>query len=936
MHKTKQIIILISLFVVFSALNISNTATTNACWGWRNHKPKLTDGQVNPSQGDQMTLFTYTVNYIDADNDEPIIILVVINCRPYCMHKQDPSDNDYTDGCIYTYSRYLQPGYYDFWFIGTDGYRIVWTPRMYGPTVIGTTPPILSNGQVDPSTGERGLTEFNFSVIYTDAENNPPTFLDITLDGADFTMIKTDPLDCDYTDGCGYYYATSLDVLGTHQFNFSASDGCYCVHSETFLDPTVVDTIAPDLTCSSPLNTTYTSGTIDIIVSSSAIDVDMFWYALYDITNEQWIGYQNGTVITGGHATVDLGSSYYLINVYVNDTAGNINSTEIYFTIANPPVLSAGQVDPSIGEKWLTEFNFSVIYTDEDNSPPIIMNITLDGINYTMDKVNPLDCNYVDGCTYNYITILEELGEHQFKFYTFDDTYWVYSDIFIGPTVQDTIGPDLTCSSPLNTTYTSGTIDIIVSSNAIDVDLFWYTLYDVFNEQWIGYQNGTVITGGHATVDLGSGYYLMNVYVNDTFGNLNSTEIYFTIANPPILSDGQVDPLIGERWLTLFNFSINYSDIDNSPPTIMNITLDGVNYTMIKAIIDDNNYLDGCIYYFATTIEELGEHQFNFCTSDGTYWTYSETFFYPTVQDTTPPDIICSSPMNITYNSGIIDIIVSSSAIDVDLFWYTLYDVYNEQWIGYQNGTVITEGQVTPDLGESYYKIDIYVNDTVGNINTITIYFTVLLYIIVDTIPPDLVCSSPINKTYNAGNIDILVSSSALDVDSFWYTLYCVSCDDWIGDPKGILIESGSASLNLEDGYYIITVFVNDTFGNTNSEEICFTVSIPMMPMFPPELIMIIIGSTLGAGALGTVIIVKRRKSKAQKYHYDKIFDKEKGGMVIFKDKVTKPRKESEVKLEGYKAPPLPPPVKDLLKKELKETNQLKGDSKTVSDKPAD
>jgi len=810
MRKFKHIIIIISLFVAFSALNITNSAMTNACRCRPNHKPILSDGHVTPSEGDQTILFTYSVNYKDKDNDKPVFIYVIINWRFYRMQKQDPSDNDYTDGCIYTYSRYLEPGNYRYFFVCYDGHRLAWTCIKCGPTVYCNDPPILCDGKVAPEVGEKSIDVFNFSVNYIDENNDAPEFLNITLDGTNHTMTKADPCDCNYEDGCIYYYTTTLDEIGIHQFRFYTSDGHFWTFTETFEGPTVQDTITPDLTCLSPLNTTYTSGIIDINVSSTAIDVDRFWYTLYDISSDQWIGYPNGTVIEGGHATVDLETGFYKINVSVNDTAGNINSTVIYFTIANAPILSDCQVSPSSGERWLTLFNFTVIYTDEDNNSPTFLNITLDGVNYTMIKADPLDCNYEDGCIYYYATVLEDVGIHYFKFYTSDGIYWTFTETFEGPTVQDTITPDLTCLSPLNTTYTSGNIDIIVSSSAIDVDLFWYTLYDISKDQWIGYPNGTVIEGGHAIINLGTGFYLINVFVNDTVGNVNSTAIYFTIANPPILSDGQVSPWMGERWLTLFNFTVIYTDEDNSPPTFLNISLDGVNFTMIKADLEDNNYEDGCIYYYITTLEEIGIHQFSFYTSDGTYSIFTDTYDGPTVQDTTPPDIIIISPLDTTYSTGSILINVSSNALDVDSYWYLLY--------GLLNGGLMV-------------------------------------------------------------------------------------------DPNGVIIEDGLATLNLEDGYYLITIFANDTEGNINEVSVYFTVAIDAPIITPPLFWMLVgIGSTIGAGAVVSVVVIKRRKSKAQKYHHDKIFKKQKGGLSIFQDNLNKLEKDLEEKLGGLEAPSSPPP----------------------------
>ena len=837
MRKFKIIIIIIALFVASSSLNITNSAMTNACRCEPNHKPQLTDGIVTPSEGYQTTLFTYSVNYSDADNDKPSFIYVIINCKFYRMQKQDPSDNDYTDGCIYTYSRYLEPGNYKYFFICSDGYRIAWTCRKCGPTVLCNKPPILCDGKVAPEVGEKSQDVFNFSVNYIDENNDAPEFLNITLDGTNHTMTKVDPCDCNYEDGCIYYYTTTLDEIGIHHFRFYTSDGYFWTFTETFDGPTVQDTIAPDLSCLSPLNITYPSGIIDINVSSSANDVETFWYTLYDITNEQWIGSQNGVIIIEEHATVELGTSFYLITIFVNDTAGNVNSTAIYFTVANPPILSEGQVTPSMGERWLTLFNFTVKYTDADNDPPTFLNITLDGKNYTMIKADLDDNNYIDGCLYYHTTTLLKLGTYQFNFYTSDGTYSTFTDIFNGPIVQDTTPPDIIINSPLNTTYNTDMIDINVSSDAIDLESFWYVIYSKFNCEWSEIQNGILIKDELTTVNLENNFYLITIFVNDTEGNVNSKSLYFTVS-------------------------------------------------------------------------------------------------IPAVTDSTPPDIIVYSPLNTTYSTGTIIIDVSSTALDVDDFFYTLYDISNEQWIGDPNGILLENGYATIELENAFYLITVFVNDTKGNVNSKSLYFTVSIPAVTDPTSPDIIVYSPLNTTYSTGTIIIDVSSTALDVDDFFYTLYDISNEQWIGDPNGILLENGYATIELENAFYLITVFVNDTEGNVNSTFVYFTVAIDAMIITPPPEFWWIVGicSTIGAGAMVSVVVIKRRKSKAQKYHHDKIFKKQKGGILIFQDKLEKLEKDLEEKLVGLKAPP-PPPRRDLNKKNLKDTVLPKELNSEISEK---
>ncbi|MFX1294180.1 MAG: CARDB domain-containing protein [Promethearchaeota archaeon] len=90
--------------------------------------PTLTDGIVSPSTGTTSTTFTYSTNYTDANNDTPTIIQVIIDGIQHNMTKQNPSDNIYTDGCIYVYTTTLSEGSHDYHFEASDGNYSVRSP----------------------------------------------------------------------------------------------------------------------------------------------------------------------------------------------------------------------------------------------------------------------------------------------------------------------------------------------------------------------------------------------------------------------------------------------------------------------------------------------------------------------------------------------------------------------------------------------------------------------------------------------------------------------------------------------------------------------------------------------------------------------------------------------------------------------------------------
>jgi hypothetical protein len=194
------------------------------------------------------------------------------------------------------------------------------------------TPPELINISSNPSIGEKWETTFNFTAVYLDKENDAPNFINITINESEYLMIKANSEDENYIDGCIYYYTATFDEVGAFEFRIRTSDGYDGIESN-ISDFTVIDTIAPDLIIISPQSLIYNSSSISINATSSAADVDTFWYTLFWIELDDWIGDPNGTILVDGHQLVDLFNGSYIITIYINDTEGNVNFESIYFYV---------------------------------------------------------------------------------------------------------------------------------------------------------------------------------------------------------------------------------------------------------------------------------------------------------------------------------------------------------------------------------------------------------------------------------------------------------------------------------------------------------------------------------------------------------------------------------------------------------------------------
>ena len=85
------------------------------------------------------------------------------------------------------------------------------------------TAPALSKGGIYPTTGNPS-TEFLFTVLYTDVDNDRPGGITIQLDSqSPQPMLPVNAGDQNYADGVLYQYRTRLSP-GSHTYTFAATD----------------------------------------------------------------------------------------------------------------------------------------------------------------------------------------------------------------------------------------------------------------------------------------------------------------------------------------------------------------------------------------------------------------------------------------------------------------------------------------------------------------------------------------------------------------------------------------------------------------------------------------------------------------------------------------------------------------------------------------
>jgi ribosomal protein S27AE len=97
------------------------------------------------------------------------------------------------------------------------------TPLLHNISIAYNCKPTLISPLITPISGNI-YTHFNLTIDYLDFDNNPPTYITVSIDGTNHTMFESEVNDKEFFNKKGYWYSTNLPV-GEHTYQFFASDG---------------------------------------------------------------------------------------------------------------------------------------------------------------------------------------------------------------------------------------------------------------------------------------------------------------------------------------------------------------------------------------------------------------------------------------------------------------------------------------------------------------------------------------------------------------------------------------------------------------------------------------------------------------------------------------------------------------------------------------
>ncbi len=620
--------------------------------------PILSAGQINPSSGSELTSFNLSVVYTDADNDAPSSINVTINGTAHAMVKQNPLDLNYVDGCIYVYISLLPLGNNSFQFWASDGLNINNTDVSYIlVTSSNVFTPWISNASVNPGTGSN-TTLFTFSAWYFDADNSPPSIVNITINAATYNMNKVNASDTNAVDGIEFRFQTTL-AWGYYSFVVHCFDG---IHSNSTLPIT-----GPEV------NPLYAHNEI----------------YFYDNFDDGSFGTDWTTTGYAGINSMTCNSTPY--SAYHCGDPGSITSRVI--NLSGRTAVNASY--------WIRCGGSFSEQPDAPGTEDLVVEYYASTGTWVQLEVFPAGSTAGQIFTRNIQLPANAFhAAFQIRFRQVggsgsDYDYWHIDDVGIFSKyriipIYPTNGTTLTAGS-INFRWTS------LNLPAIPINYTWQIsntrTFAMVLDEVTGIPETPGSTNRSIVVNFPTGPYFWRVQATYSVftSNWSAPFVLNILSNdytPSIYAT--VTPTVGINS-TVFDFSAWYFDLDNSPPSIVNITINATTYNMNKVNVADMNAVDGIEFRFQTTLA-WGDYQFNVECSDGLYTNSTGWISGPEVNP---------------FSSGVIQVAILDAPSSPSYFSGGYNSTFSSGLVTYLNGlgmnaSSITNAQINAGLLANY------------------------------------------------------------------------------------------------------------------------------------------------------------------------------------------------------------------------------------------
>ena len=503
--------------------------------------------------------------------------------------------------------------------------------------------------------------------------------------------------------------------------------------------------------------------TIEIINPDNDVYTDVFQLVEITASDESgidtiWCNWEGVNVTYTTPTYIIFNEGLNTIHAWANDSVGNLASTSVSFTVDSiPPSVSIPNPTNAIYNNVMQLVE--ILATDENG---------IDAIWYNWENVNVIYTNPV------YITFNEGLNTIQAWA---NDSAGNIASTSVSFTI-DSVSPNVSILNPKNAIF-NNVIQLIeiLATDENGIDTIWYN--------WEGV-NVTYTTPTYITFN--EGLNTIQAWANDSVGNIGSAYISFYIDS--------VKPLVS----ILSPINSIYAD----PTQLVEITA------------TDENGIDAIWYNwegvnvtyttptYITFNEGLNTIQAWANDSMGNIGSSSVTLTI----DLTVPSISILNPIDSIYAdpTQLVDI-TATDENGIDTIWYN--------WEGV-NVTYTTPIYIA--FNEGVNSIITWANDSMGNIGSTSVMFTIDLTI------PSLSILNPIDTIYAyPTQIVEIAATDESGIDAIWY--------NW----EGVNVTYTTPTyIIFNEGLNTIHAWANDSVGNLASTSVSFTVdSIPPSVSIP-------------------------------------------------------------------------------------------------------
>ena len=391
--------------------------------------------------------------------------------------------------------------------------------------------PALSDPGISPSGGDTE-TIFNFSITYRFRPDLPPTQAKMILDGIEHEMT---PMSGEgWSAGVEFTFTTNLSE-GTHNYHYNFSvDGKFVRYPETGeLTTPAVNSIPILMNAgfSPDLGDTDTLFTFNVTYLDHDNHPPHIKRIVLDGVQENMLSsdttYNDGSVFSYKNELSQGPHAYHFIfsdGVSEVRFPGEGNFTGPNVSRANyAPQLEEWSATPSMGTRG-DIYTYSIEYTDDENDPPTLSKVFVDGIGYDMESD---DLDYDEGAVYSYMTNLT-LGHHKYYFLFSDGVFEVRVPLepgteLFGPQVNNR-DPEAEIDSPVDKAeLTTDEIIQFDASTSNDPD------GDVLTFVWMSDLDGELGVGMILETNLSEGEHTITLTVDDGFNGTSTDEIKVSV-----------------------------------------------------------------------------------------------------------------------------------------------------------------------------------------------------------------------------------------------------------------------------------------------------------------------------------------------------------------------------------------------------------------------